>query len=181
MRVNDFVNGVLLTLVRNAAKAKIYGGEVEITAAPTSRLTLNASTGYVHAGYDSYITRDSAGNVLDLTALPFAVPKWTFNLGATYELPVENGKLRFIANYAYTDDIIYQPTAPDRASVTQPAYGLLDARINWHIDSQNLDIAVFGKNLADKRYFSSISVTGPFNIGSVGDPRTYGIQVRKTF
>lgn len=181
VRVNDFVNGVLLTLVRNAAKATIYGGELEVTAAPTSRLTFTGGAGYVHAGYDSYITRDSAGNVLDLTALPFAVPKWTFNLGGNYELPLADGALRLTANYAYTSRVIYQPTAADRASVTQPAFGLLDARLNWHIASQNLDVALFGKNLTNKLYFSSISVTGPFNIGSVGEPRTYGIQVRKTF
>jgi len=177
----DFTNNILVTLIHNAAAAKIYGGELEVTAAPTNRLTLTASTGYVHAKYDQYISRDSAGNVTDLTATAFPVPKWTANAGTTYEMPLPNGSLRLNANYAWTDNIIFFGSAANLASVTQKAYGLLDARISWEIKSQGLNVAVFAKNLTDKIYYANIAVAGPINIGQLGDPRTFGFQIRKTF
>src|SRR5207237_2783187 len=36
--VRDSVNGILVNLIRNAGRATLYGGEAEVTAAPTTRL-----------------------------------------------------------------------------------------------------------------------------------------------
>lgn len=183
VRVRDIVNGVLIQTVRNAAKATIYGGEAEITVAPARGLTFYGNAGYIHARYDNYFSRDASGNLVDLSAQPFPVPAWTFGLGGTYEVPLADGALRFNANYSYRDPVVYTPglSGAAAAGVTQGAYGLLDARISWTIASQKLDIAVFAKNLLDKDYLSSSASAGPFTIGSVGEPRTLGIQVRKSF
>jgi len=178
--VRDFTNGVLLNLVRNAASATIYGGELEVTAVPIDGLTLEGSAGYVHARYDQYMARDSAGNLLDLSATKFPVPEWTFNVGGTYEIPLRDGSVRLYANYQWKDDVEFY-LSPRPAGASQKAYGLLDARISWSIASQGLDIAVFGKNLTDKIYFSNLSPAGPYSLGVLGDPREFGIQVRKTF
>jgi iron complex outermembrane receptor protein len=183
VRVRDIVNGVLAQLTRNAAKATIYGGEAEVTIAPVRGLTFSGNAGYVHARYNEYIARDSAGNLVDFSANPFPVPEWTYGLTGAYELPLADGSLRFNADYSWRSTTVYTPglAGVQVAGVTQPSYGLAGGRIAWHIDSQGLDIAVFAKNVFDKQYLSSSASLGPFTIGSVGEPRTLGVQVRKTF
>ncbi|GAA0333777.1 TonB-dependent receptor [Sphingomonas oligophenolica] len=177
----EFTNNLLISIIHNAASATIYGGELEVTAAPTRNLTITGSTGYIHAKYNTYVARDTAGNITDLSGTPFAAPKWTAAVGGTYTVPLSDGSIRMNANYAWTDDIVFAGTAASLPSVTQKAYGLLDARISWHVASQGLDVAVFAKNLTDKIYYQNIALAGPINLGSLGDPRTFGIQARKTF
>ncbi|WP_167706623.1 TonB-dependent receptor [Sphingobium fuliginis] len=182
-RIRDSVNGLLVTLIRNAARARIYGGELEITARPTTQLTLGGSLSYLNARFKEYRALDAAGNLLDLTGQPFAAPEWTFSGSVDYEVPLRDGSLGLHLNYAWTDDVVHAPGTPDVASVTQRAYGLLDGRVSWSIDSQDLEISVFGKNLTDKRYFSSLVnvQSSGFNFGFAAAPRTFGIQARKTF
>lgn len=188
--VRDVVNGLLVNLIRNGAKAKLYGGELEVTAEPVSGFTLRGSLAYLHARYDSFVTRTSAGVLVDLTAQPFSAPKWTYNIGAAYDLPLSDGSLRFNANYAYTGTVNLAPGQPgalitvyDPAPLTQHGYGLLDARIAWEIASQGLEVAVYAKNLTNKYYFlqASNGQSQGFDTGTPGDPRTFGIQVRKSF
>lgn len=182
-RIRDQVNGLLVTLVRNAAAATLYGGEIELTAAPTDRLTLNAGISYLNASFDEFLARDAAGNLLDLTSQPFAAPELSYNLGAEYEIPLSNGALRFVGNYAWVDDVNNAPGTPDAASVTTQAHGLLDGRIAWTIDSADLEISLFGKNLTDEYYWATALNTqsAGWNLGIPGDPRTFGIQLRKGF
>ncbi|MBV9881697.1 MAG: TonB-dependent receptor [Sphingomonadaceae bacterium] len=189
-QVRDVVNGLFVTLIRNAASATIYGGELEIVARPTNELTLNANAAYTHARYDRYQTLDGAGNPIDLTAQPFAAPKWTYNLGATYQIPLPDGSVRLNANWAWTGTVNFAPgtpgvalTAYDPSSLTQRGHGLLDARITWSIASWGLDISLFGKNLANSRYWNAATNAqgNGWNIAFPGDPRMLGVELRKTF
>ncbi|QDC37265.1 TonB-dependent receptor [Sphingobium fuliginis] len=182
-RIRDQVNGALVTLVRNAASAKIKGGELEITAVPTDGLTLNFGAAYLDAKYDEFIARDASGNLLDLTNQAFSAPDWTFNIGGTYEIPTSNGYVRLSANYNWTDDVDYQPGTTVPAGTTQPAFGLLDGRISWFIEPWDLDIAVFGKNLTNKHYWNNATngETLGFNLAFPGEPRRFGVQIKKTF
>lgn len=181
VRIRDLVNGILVQLVRNAASATLYGAELEVTAVPVDGLTLNGTAGYLHARYDEYRALDSAGNLLDLSSQPFAAPEWTYDLSATYAIPLSDGELRLNGNYAYQSTTNFAPGTLPASSVSQPGYGLLNGRISWHVESQNLDISIFGKNLADKRYIVSAFSAGVYNGANIGDPRTFGVQVRKTF
>jgi iron complex outermembrane receptor protein len=182
-RVRDTVNGLLVTLIRNAADATLYGGEIELSARPTQALTLDVGVAYLNAQFDEFLARDASGNLLDLSSQPFSAPEWTYNAGATYTLDVGGGSVRFNANYSWTDDVNHAPGTPDAASVTQASFGMLDARISWLIDSADLDIAVFGRNLTDEQYisFASNAQALGWNVGYMGAPRVYGVQVRKNF
>jgi len=183
-QIRDFVNNTVITLIRNAASAKPYGAELEVTGQVTSQWIVNASAGYLHASYDKYFARDSAGNLLDLSNLAFPAPKFTANFGTTYTIPVGPGSLKLNANLAYLSKVNFRPgPAQDDASLTQPKYALVDARISYHFDDLGLDFAVFGKNLTNKRYLNAstnLQSLG-FNVGFPGDPRVFGVQARKTF
>ena len=190
VRVRDVVNNLIVNLIRNSAKATIYGAELEVLAEPVDGLSFNGSVAYLNASYDQFVTLDGTGNLIDLTDQEFSAPEWTFNLGASYEVPLADGSLRLSANYAYTGTVNLAPGQPglplnlyDPASVTQERYGLLDARISWRIDSQDLELAVFGKNLTDKKYFlyAAVGQSLGWNAAATGDPRVFGIQARKYF
>jgi iron complex outermembrane receptor protein len=182
-QIRDFIDNIPVTLIRNAAKAKIYGGELAVTARPISPLELDAGVGYVHAKYDSFFAKDASGNTLNLSSQKFPLPEWQANFGGAYTWPLHEGDLVLTANYAWIDSVPLQPGAPTVSSVTQPAYGLLDARLAWQINRYDLNVAVFGKNLADTRYWTgATNLEGAgWNIAFPGDPRTFGVQVRKTF
>jgi iron complex outermembrane receptor protein len=172
-----------VTLIRNAAKARLFGGELSVDAAPSQRLRFDASMAYLNAKYTRFFARDASGNLLDLSSQPFAAPKWTFNLGGSYTLPIDNGNVRLSLNYAYQSKVYFRADTPHLDATAQSKYGLLDGRLNWHINSLNLDLAIWGKNLTNKRYLLSatnLEASG-YDVGFPGDPRTFGGQVRKTF
>jgi iron complex outermembrane receptor protein len=182
-QIRDEVNNTVITLIRNAAKAKPYGAELEVTGQITRHWTINGGASYLHATYESYFARDASGNLLNLSNLVFPAPKWTYDIGTSYVTPVPYGELRANLNFNYTAKVDFRPGTPTESSVTQPKFGLLDGRIAWNIDRANVNIALFGKNLTNKKYLNAATNLQSlgYNVGFPGDPRTVGIQVRKTF
>lgn len=183
-QIRDTVGNQIVTLIRNAAKAKPYGGELEITALITPNWEISGSAAYLRAKYDEYFARDVAGNLIDQSNLPFPAPEWTWNLGTHYTLPIGDDSLEFSANVAYKSLVNFRPQlGQNDASLSQPGYALVDARISYSFSKLGLDIAVFGKNLTAKRYLNAATNLESlgFNVGFPGDPRVFGVQVRKTF
>lgn len=172
--------GSATTLITNAAKAKINGIEAEITAQPTDRLTLNVNSSYTDAGYSHFIDPILG----DRSDERFPVPRWTLATNLTYELPTSLGDLKFIAGWNWRSATSLRPAALVQSSVTQKAYGLVDTRISLHVDAIDADVAVFAKNLFDKKYIVGavdLDRTLGYNIVNVGTPRLIGVEFRKSF
>ena len=183
-QIRDTVNGQVVSLIRNAAKAKPYGGEIEVIAQITPEWQINGSAAYLKAKYDEYFARDASGNLQDLSNLSFPAPRYTWNAGTSYTLPVANGSIEFNANASYRSRVNFRPQlGQNDASVSQPGYTLIDARIAYDIENIGLNIAVYGKNLTKKRYLNAATNLESlgWNVGFPGDPRTFGVQLRKTF
>lgn len=182
-RVQDVINGNPITLIRNAASAHPYGAEADATARVTSRWTLSAGGSYLHAKFSDYFAKNANGDLVDLSSLPFAAPKWQYNLNTSYDLPVPDGSVRFSLNWNYVSTTNLNPAnLLYQEAVSQPGHGLLDGRIAWNFDPWKLNIALFSKNLANKHYISSATgaETLGYTVGFPGDPRTFGVQIRKT-
>lgn len=65
----------------------------------------------------------------------------------------------------------------------QPGFGLLNGRIAAKI-GDSTEVAVWGKNLTDKRYIIgglNLAGTAGFAFATVGNPRTFGAQVSHKF
>ncbi|MFT4920240.1 MAG: iron complex outermembrane receptor protein, partial [Zhongshania aliphaticivorans] len=64
------------------------------------------------------------------------------------------------------------------------AYSLVDARLSWNDPMSDLRVSAYVKNLADKRYdigaVGTAESLGTFT-RALGDPRTFGIELRKEF
>jgi iron complex outermembrane receptor protein len=191
--------------VTNAGKTRTHGVELELTAVPWTGMEVSATGAYLHAQY-------SKGTFTELQQLPNGTivtvdrsgetvpqaPKFTASIGATQTIPLAPGKLSLHVDYSWRDKLVYtsdtasplQPAAVQAQYATQnalgiiPSYGLFNARLAFNLDKPDLELALYGRNLANKEYYiqqfdsyASLGVAENFQ----GDPRTYGATVTYKF
>lgn len=178
LRQQTLINGRIETLIDNAARARIRGAEVEVTAAPRDGLTLSAGYGHLAPKYLD------VGNVVGLTPDNRfqRTPRHSFTGSVHYERPVGPGTLELHADYSFRSKEQFQ-IAP--AINDQVGYGLLGARATFRAANDRWTIAVFGTNLADRRYRTAgrgtlINQSG-LAYSSVGLPRQLGVQFMSKF
>ena len=174
LRQQTFVDGIFTTLIENAAKARIMGAEVELSATPVKGLTLTGAYGHLDPRYLD------VGQVRGLTlSSEFQrTPRNSFSASANYEVPLRSNTLELHADYSYRSKEQFQilPAIND-----QRGYGLLGARIGLRAGSNRWAVALFGTNLTDKHYRTAgrgtlIKQVG-FAYSSVAMPRQIGFQI----
>ncbi len=169
----------IVSLVTNAARARIRGGELEVTAIPLDGLTLSGSVGVNDAKYLDFT--DVTG---DRSNEPFQFPKYSYRLGATYAAPLAVGQLRIAVDWTWRSKTQLVGSAIYRDSLNQPAYGLLGARASLDIERLNSEVAIFATNLTGKRYaVSAVQFDNSLGFNSLyaGEPRVIGIQLTTKF
>ena len=177
LRQQDFSGGVLITLIQNAAKARIRGAEVDLSVRPIQGLTLNVAYGHLDTRYLD------VGTVSGLTLdTPFQrTPRHSFTASAHYERPLRSGTLELHADYSYRSKEQFQMLA---AFNDQRGYGLLGARATFRAADDRWSFALFSTNLTDERYRTA-GRDGLQQIGiaysSIGLPRQVGIQLAAKF
>ncbi|MBL8652450.1 MAG: TonB-dependent receptor [Sphingopyxis sp.] len=171
--------GAIVSLVTNAARARIRGGELEVTAIPVEGLTLSGSVGVNDAKYLDFT--DVTG---DRSNEPFQFPKYSYRLGATYAAPLDFGELRLAVDWTWRSKTQLVGSAIYRDSLNQPAYGLLGARLSLDIESIGSEVAIFATNLTNKRYaVSAVQFDNSLGFNSLyaGEPRVIGVQLTTRF
>lgn len=170
------VNGDFIVVTGNAAKAEIYGFEVELQARPTAELDIFASVGFTDNTLE-----EQAGFSFNAVTLPNA-SKWSLSFGATYTVPVSNfGEIAFGADYSYRSGFYPQfNTTPESR---ENGYGLLNARIQFRPEDKPWQFAIYGKNLTDEIYrtFGQTSGTNDTTIAWFGRTREIGAELRFEF
>ncbi len=198
---------VTVTLVQNAAEAKIKGAEFEFLAVPTDGLTLGLNLGILDSSYDNWRVPGLNSNAMNpatyVDKSNFELrraPDLTAAFNVQYEQGLANGnQLVYGLNYSYKDDyyIIANTvqTAAAQDSGLVKAYGLLDASVSYEADSWSLSL--WGKNLTDEDYFvhvldvgtnynagaggAPVPISGLWTFGTMSPPRTYGVEFRYKF
>jgi len=178
LRQQTFIAGMITTLIENAAKARIRGAEVELTAVPLEGLKLSAAYGHLNPKYLD------VGRVRGLTldSRFQRTPRHSFSGSVDYEVPLRSGTLEVHGDYSYRSKEQFQIIA---AINDQDAYGLLGARLTYRTRDNRWSFALFGTNLTDERYRTAgrgtlINQVG-FAYSSIGPPRQVGLQVTKSF
>lgn len=185
VQVNRYINGILL--IYNGAQARVYGLEAEGTARFSSRFTVDFGlsllddkyTSFPNAdigtpaigGGTSFVSGSAAGNRLTHT------PDWTANLAATYTVPLPSGSVEFNATYLHSDG--FYGSVDQR--LRQSPYNLVGGQISWVSAGDAWRISVFGRNLANERYASTLYAQGNGDIVQYAPPRTYGVKVERKF
>jgi iron complex outermembrane receptor protein len=160
--------GIPVGITANNATAKIDGMEAEFLIRPLRALTVNLGAGLTDARFIHYV--DVNG---DHSNQPFAVPKWTANAAVNYVIETGFGSITPSVDYRYQTGSTLNAGGLDYA---QKAYGLSNARLAFNLDRWDLQIAAFGRNLADKSYIAQSA-----RLSTIGNPRTYGLTVTKQF
>jgi len=180
--------------VINAGDAHVSGLELEVIAAPYSGLEITASLGLTDAKYDTF----SDARLGDRSGEEFPqTPDTTWALVATQRLPMSFGDFVLHADYAFVGDQNFTPSLAGENAINPsfPAslgdagkvegYGILNAQIALEVNSPNLEIALWGRNLTDEEYYvrkySDLLNLFGFASANVGDPLTYGVSLTYHF
>ncbi|OCC25128.1 TonB-dependent receptor [Croceicoccus estronivorus] len=187
------------SVVRNAAKARIRGIEVETVIRPVDALTINGSFAYLDAKYKSFI---EAVNGVDTDvsknrAFPHT-PHYTASLGADLRVAEGNwGKLNLNGDLSYVSKYFTYPYAldPNEYVGQQDAYDtqskgrtIVNLRANvTEIPLGNIsgEVSFWVRNLTKEDDATNfIDFGAGFNgltVGYFPDPRTYGMTVGVKF
>lgn len=170
--------------ILNAAKSQIKGFELEVQALPTEGLTLRGSLAYLDTRYKDFLYGDPvSGLVFNLKGAALQnAPKWAATLGVNYTHNFANDA-RIVADvsWMYTAKKYYTAILNTPRSTVQPTY-YVDALLTYHAPGDRFTVGLWGKNLADKRYISTV-YDSPGYMGLVGyaPPRQFGISVGYNF
>ena len=198
--VNALVGTTLTQFVTNTGKVDAKGFEFEGTALPWDGMELTGSLSYLDAKYVRGSRTENQGTALapvlvDRSGEPVTqAPKWTWNLGATQTFPTSFGAVSLHADYAYIADRAMDAAtaktlaqggtqanidavAIGNAASIVKGYGLLNGRIAINLDSPDIELAFWGRNLTNQAWFTNVfnSYTGlGATVQFQGAPRTYG-------
>ena len=198
--VNALVGTSLTQFVTNAGKVNAKGFEFEGTALPWGGMELTGSLSYLDAKYVRGSRNENQGTAsapvfVDRAGEPVTqAPKWTWNIGATQTFETSFGDVSLHADYAYIADramdaATAKPLAQggtqanidaiaigNAASIVK-GYGLLNGRIAINLDSPDIELAFWGRNLANQAWFTNV-FNGYTGLGATvqfqGAPRTFG-------
>jgi iron complex outermembrane receptor protein len=186
------------TVLANAASARMYGLEEELTAKPWDPLTIDLAAGWLHARFLNYISADPARPGGDGTTTqsgvpafnlagytPAQSPKYNATLAADYAIPIPFGELSIRPEVTWTSLTYLTQYDRQLTGLYQPAYFLTNLSINFLSSDKRWQASLWGKNLTDRLIWNdgevgSALVNGAI-LGYVDAPRTVGIRVRHNF
>jgi iron complex outermembrane receptor protein len=178
----------------NAATARVYGLDGEITVLPTERIELSFNFAYNKSKYTRWQTLDNAGNPIDVSGTSFLFsPKMKYTLRAAYHLPTpeEIGNVSIAVNWSHVSAINSNGQAgttnlpgPDFVG----PYGLMDINLDWTniAGFEALSGAFFVTNVLDLTEptvpaFRGYHTVLGFGGNATPQPRQFGIRMRYSF
>jgi len=189
--------GGVSTGILNAGKAEIYGAEFEANAVLPGGFRLDGTVGYTHP---RYVTFNDNGFDRSRDAF-YGVPKWTASISPSWSNDFDIGELSVRADFSYQSDMNISPTAfyTDAAGVTRDAqngnavspadaagylrgatdeaHWLINARAGLTVMDGALELAIWGKNLTNRRDYVAgltLPVLG-YSAAGQREPRTFGV------
>ncbi len=183
-------------VLANAPEASVRGFEFDGSVSPTEGLTFKAALTYLDAENDDF--PNSA--VGDLSGLrPAGIAEFALTVGATYNIELGgdnvltlNADFQHESNVqiadglpAFIDFTLADPFAPAReaAEPFRREVNLLNASATLSL-ANGLDIGIWGRNLTDSQFISTI-FDGVAQAGTISgypnQPRTYGGVIRYKF
>lgn len=176
LQVEQLDDVLLTTVVTNAANAKIQGVEGELSIAVAEGLTLSGSGSILDAKYKLYV--DPRRNITYTGNRLPRTPDYQFSVAADLRRPV-SGTLEVTAHadYTYQDNFFYGPENLN----FERGYGLLDARIGIGKLGGGWAVSLWGKNLTNRLYRTSVIPFLGDEASLYGAPRTYGARLSTKF
>jgi len=188
-------------LVFNAARAKIYGVDMDFSVRPADGLTLRGGLAYTHARYKDfpraliYQPIAAGGNVL----VPLAgtnpvtgqvnadgaadnklsrMPDFGASMNVNYEYGLANGStVQFNTNAYYSGSFYWTP----QNRLKQGAHAIVNGEVSWTSEDKRLRLSLWGRNLTDKTYGLYVVDALGGDSAAYARPRSGGIRAELSF
>ncbi|MGE0543929.1 MAG: TonB-dependent receptor [Dehalococcoidia bacterium] len=167
--------------IRNAAKGRVKGAELELQAAVSAGLLLEAGLGYLDAEYTE-VSGAAALAGLNEDKKFVNAPKWTLSAAATYEFDIGVGTLSPRVDWSYRTRTYNN--AVNTPEISQPGFHLFNASLSFDSPDRLWRVAAGVKNIGDKNYLMS-GYADPSGIGAAeavfDRGRTVFVSARRSF
>ncbi|MGV3512374.1 MAG: TonB-dependent receptor [Novosphingobium sp.] len=193
--VNNGQFGVLRGYLANAGAVRSQGIEADFSVRPSERFNLYVNGAYTDATYRKFVDAPCPPELSGGTSSPAncdisgqrlpGVSKWSVSFGLEANAPVtflkQDGQVYLGYDGSYRSNFSSNPTPSIYTWVD--GYSLSNVRVGFRSDD-GFDIYGWVRNAFDTRYIDQLFV-GPGNTGLIaglpGDPRTWGVTLRKSF
>ncbi|WP_397588996.1 TonB-dependent receptor [Sphingorhabdus sp.] len=190
--VPAIIGGVLSNTIINAASAQIRGLEAELTVQPTRNSQIGISATFLDPKFKDFTIPLTLTTTQDVRETPYAfASKTSYSVYGDYTIPLASSEINVRLDYAWrakqatTGPLVGPGFNQDfKNTAIIPSYGLLNGQIAWKLENPNLELAVYGQNIAGKKYFTrflaienSLGVTAY----SPGTPAMYGVRATYRF
>lgn len=180
----------LVTRISNAAKAEIYGLDIEGQFLITDSLNLRFSASWLPtAEFEEYENAPADGFPMTPTGLTPTViadaagvrlrgtPKFTGNVSLTYTASTGWGMLEATGLYHYSSEFTWEYLE----RVKTDAYGTLSAQVSLQPHGSGFKYSLWGKNLTNADYLIGTTVSNQGDTGQYAAPRQVGLGVEYSF
>ncbi|CAN5392756.1 TonB-dependent receptor [soil metagenome] len=176
------IQGAAQTLL-NAAKAEVYGLDMDFEAVLGRHFSIKGGGQYVHGRYNDFpgapistpnptfpfgttiVSGDASGNRLIRT------PDWSASISADLHAPVGPGELSANLSYTYNDGFTFEPDE----RLTQKAYSLVNGQIRFAGPDERYSVRIFARNLFDTKYWVQKTTVFTGDLGNPGYGRQFGV------
>ncbi|TAK14880.1 MAG: TonB-dependent receptor, partial [Rhizorhabdus sp.] len=171
----------LVTVDLNTGDVESYGLELEAGIKPTSQWTISGGLTYQHSRItDRSPYRRVTGRTLSSDRLTFQ-PDVMFSLTSDYAVPIGDDLLTFSGGLQGKGKRL-AATLNQTTPTFLKGYTLANASISYKHGP--VELALFGTNLFNKKYFESyierttlqLANLPPSDLGIIGDRRRYGVR-----
>jgi len=171
--------------LRNAAKVRSNGADLDITYSPTRDLSLKLGVSYLNAVFTSFPNAQvylpvagsdgrNASTIVDVTGKRnVRSPDWTVNFAADYKIHVGEGSVVPSFNVYYSSKFYW--TVDDR--IVEPAHLVANASLTWNLPGDRFSVAVWGRNIFNEVRFRNVSASGQADRRAADEPALYGVRV----
>ncbi|MFN8626945.1 MAG: TonB-dependent receptor [Candidatus Binatia bacterium] len=186
------------SLIKNAGKAEIWGSEVEGTVVPLRGFEITAGYSLTLPKYtefgDEVADPKNPGKTISIDVSDKRsfnyTPEHQATLGVTYTAPATSvGVFSAHMDLYWQDKVVFAIDNTTAGAQADEAanYALVNGRLQFAdipLAKGSLDLAVFGRNLFDKKYRNfgiDFSPAVGWSIDTYGPPRTFGLELAYNF
>ena len=176
-------SSLVVNVLDNAPKAHTQGIDAQLAFSPIEGLTISENLGILSTELDRYSVRLAPGSPnLSGNRLPLA-PKVSSSTVVDYHFDIPSGRVSILASADFKSKMFFDTT--NDPLITQGKYWLFNGRIGYthNLPKGTIELAVFGRNLTDKKYLVGGSNLSPFGMleDIVGRPREFGVELNMRY
>lgn len=180
-----------VSVLQNAASAKINGGEFTFDARLSADWTASFNTAYIHGRYASFPgavalvplaiksatavnaqpTVDASGNTTVRT------PEWTLGASLEFRHEYDFGGISATGNVYWVDKQYFDATN----RLSDPAHTMVNAQVSWSPPGQRYRFTLWGSNLLNEAAAITINPSPVSDTIVYARPRSFGAKAQVSF